>query len=183
MPARHLDGATAVHARARGARAPSHRPAGQPDRAAVCCSDVTVTESVRTDLVTAMKAGDRERVGTLRMLLSELQKSAKEGSDDELAVLRRERKRRAEAERAFREGGRVDLAESEAAEAHLIAAYLPAELDDAELRAIVARAVAQSGAQSAKELGRVMPIAMAEVAGRADGRRVSEQVRAVLADA
>ena len=142
-----------------------------------------VTESVRSDLVGAMKAGDRERVGTLRMLLSELQKAAKDGSTDELAVLRRERKRRAEAERAFREGGRPELAEAEAAEARLIAAYLPAELDDDELAAIVARAVAQSGAETVKDLGRVMPIAMAEVAGRADGRRVSEQVRAALANA
>jgi hypothetical protein len=144
---------------------------------------VEVTESVRNDLVTAMKAGDRERVGTLRMLLSELQKAAKEGSDDELAVLRRERKRRNEAERAFRDGGREDLAESEAAEALVITAYLPAELDDAELEQIVAGAVEQSGAQTVKDLGRVMPIAMAAVAGRADGRRVSERVRAALANA
>ena len=86
---------------------------------------MSITESVKGDLVTAMKAGDRDRVGTLRMLLSELQKAAKEGSDDELAVLRRERKRRAEAERAFRDGGREDLANAEAAEAEIIAA-LPA---------------------------------------------------------
>jgi uncharacterized protein YqeY len=130
-----------------------------------------------------MKAGDRVRVGTLRLVLSELQKAAKEGSDDELAVLRRERKRRVEAERAFRDGGREDLADAEAAEAQVIAEYLPAELDDAELAAIVAGAVAESGAQSVRDLGRVMPLAMAQVAGRADGRRVSEQVRAALADA
>jgi uncharacterized protein YqeY len=144
---------------------------------------VEITASVRNDLAAAMKAGDRERVGTLRMLLSELQKAAKEGSSDELAVLRRERKRRAEAERAFRDGGRDDLATSEAAEARVIDVYLPPDLDDAELRAIVHRAVAESGAQSPKDLGRVMPIAMAQVAGRADGRRVSEQVREALANA
>ena len=131
----------------------------------------------------AMKAGEKERVGTLRMLLSELQKAAKEGGDDELAVVRRERKRRAEAERAFRDGGREDLAEAEAAEAQIIGAYLPAELDDAQLQEMVSRAVAQSGAESAKDLGKVMAIVMAEVAGRADGRRVSEQVRAALATA
>jgi uncharacterized protein YqeY len=130
-----------------------------------------------------MKAGDRDRVSTLRMLLSELQKAAKEGSTDELAVLRRERKRRSEAERAFRGGGREDLAEAEAAEGRVIATYLPVELDDAELREIVARAVAESGAETIRDLGRVMPIAMTQVAGRADGRRVSEQVRAALADA
>jgi uncharacterized protein len=144
---------------------------------------MSVSESVKGDLVVAMKSGDRERVSALRLLLSELQKDAKEGSGDELAVLRRERKRRAEAERAFREGGRDELADAEAAEASIIAAYLPAELEDSELAAIVARAVAQTGALSAKDLGRVMPVAMAEVAGRADGRRVSEHVREALAGA
>ena len=144
---------------------------------------MSIVESVRGDLVTAMKAGERDRVGALRLLLSELQKAAKEGSDDELAVLRRERKRRTEAERAFRDGGREDLASAEAAEALIIAGYLPAELDDAALREIVARAVAQSGAASVKDLGRVMGLAMTEVGGRADGRRVSEQVHAALAEA
>jgi uncharacterized protein YqeY len=141
---------------------------------------MTILETVKSDLSTAMKAGEKERVGTLRMLLSELQKAVKEGSDDELAVLRRERKRRAEAERAFRDGGREDLADSEAREATLISAYLPAELDDEQLREIVTRAVSASGASTPKDLGKVMPVAMAEVAGRADGKRVSEQVREAL---
>ncbi len=144
---------------------------------------MSILDTVRADLVVAMKAGEKERVGTLRLLLSELQKAAKEGPDDELAVVRRERKRRAEAERAFRDGGREDLADAEAAEARIIGVYLPAELDDVQLQAMVTRAVAQSGAQSAKDLGKVMAIVMAEVAGRADGRRVSEQVRAALATA
>ena len=144
---------------------------------------MSIIETVKSDLVVAMKAGERERVGALRLLLSELQKAAKDGSDDELAVLRRERKRRAEAERAFRDGGRAELADGEAAEAQIIAAYLPAELDDEQLQGIVARAVAQTGATSAKDLGSVMGIVMAEVAGRADGKRVSDQVRAALASA
>jgi hypothetical protein len=144
---------------------------------------MNILDTVRADLVVAMKAGEKERVGTLRLLLSELQKAAKEGPDDELAVVRRERKRRAEAERAFRDAGREDLADAEAAEARIIGVYLPAELDDAQLQAMVTRAVAQSGAESAKDLGKVMAIVMAEVAGRADGRRVSEQVRAALATA
>jgi uncharacterized protein YqeY len=144
---------------------------------------MTILDTVRGDLVVAMKAGEKERVGTLRLLLSELQKAAKEGPDDELAVVRRERKRRAEAERAFRDGGREDLAAAEAAEALIIGVYLPAELDDAQLQEMVTRAVAQSGAESAKDLGKVMSIVMAEVAGRADGKRVSEQVRAALATA
>jgi uncharacterized protein len=142
---------------------------------------MSITETVKGDLVVAMKSGEKDRVATLRLVLSELQKAAKEGSDDELAVLRRERKRRAEAEQAFRDGGRGELADAEAAEGRIIAAYLPAELDDAQLAALVASAVAQTGAESAKDLGKVMSVVMAEVAGRADGKRVSEQVRAALA--
>jgi uncharacterized protein YqeY len=142
---------------------------------------MSITDSVKGDLVVAMKSGEKDRVSTLRLVLSELQKAAKEGSSDELGVLRRERKRRAEAEQAFRDGGRGELADAEAAEARIIAAYLPAELDDAQLQALVASAVAQTGAESAKDLGKVMNVVMAEVAGRADGKRVSEQVRAALA--
>jgi uncharacterized protein len=142
---------------------------------------MSIAERVKDDMVGAMKAGEKDRVGALRLLLSELQKAAKDGSDDELAVLRRERKRRIEAEQAFRDGGRVQLADSEAAEAQIISAYLPAELDDSQLAEIVANAVAQTGAQSPKDLGRVMSVVMDEVAGRADGKRVSEQVRAALA--
>ena len=144
---------------------------------------MSISDEVRGDLVVAMKAGEKDRVTTLRLVLSELQKAAKEGSADELAVLRRERKRRAEAELAFRDGGRGELADAEAAEGLIISAYLPAELDDAQLAEIVARAVAQTGAESAKDLGKVMSAVMAEVAGRADGKRVSEQVRAALAGA
>jgi uncharacterized protein YqeY len=120
-----------------------------------------------------MKAGEKERVGTLRLVLSELQKAAKEGSDDELAVLRRERKRRLDAASAFREGGRPELADGEEAEARVIEDYLPAELSDEELRAIVAAAVAETGAASPKDMGLVMKAAMPKVAGRADGKRVS----------
>jgi uncharacterized protein YqeY len=140
-----------------------------------------ITDEVKGDLVVAMKAGEKDRVATLRLVLSELQKDAKEGSGDELAVLRRERKRRAEAEQAFRDGGRGELADAEAAEGLIISAYLPAELDDAQLGEMVSRAIAQTGAESAKDLGKVMSAVMAEVDGRADGKRVSERVRAALA--
>jgi uncharacterized protein YqeY len=142
---------------------------------------MTLADAVKGDLTTAMKAGERERVGALRLVLSELQKAAKEGDADEQAVLRRERKRRLDAARAFEDGGRPEMAAAERSEAELIALYLPAELDDAELAAIVRSAVDEAGAQSPSDLGRVMPIAMAAVAGRADGRRVSEQVRQALA--
>src|SRR4051812_19226259 len=134
---------------------------------------MTVADQVKSDLTVAMKASEKERVTTLRLVLSELQKAAKEGSDDELAVLRRERKRRGEAATAFRGGGREDLASAEEAEAAIIESYLPAELADDELRAIVAAAVEQSGATSARDIGSVMKAAMAQVQGRADGKRVS----------
>jgi uncharacterized protein len=141
---------------------------------------VTVTEQVRADMTSAMKAGEKVRVGALRLVLSELQKAAKEGADDELAVLRRERKRRLEAAGQFRDGGRPDLADQEEAEARIIEQYMPAELDDAELDAIVAAAIAQTGASDPKHMGQVMKAVMAKAGGRADGRRASARVREAL---
>jgi uncharacterized protein YqeY len=141
---------------------------------------MTLADRVKQDLATAMKAGERERVGALRLVLSELQKAAKEGDGDELAVLRRERKRRHESASAFREAGRDELAAAEESEARVIEAYLPAELSDEELRAIVAAAVAESGAQGPRDMGRVMKAAMPKVAGRADGRRVSALAQEAL---
>lgn len=134
---------------------------------------MVIADTVKRDLTVAMKAGEKDRVGALRLVLSELQKAAKDGGDDELAVLRRERKRRHESARAFREAGRDELASAEEAEAALIEAYLPAELSDDELRAVVAAAVVETGASSPRDMGRVMSAAMARVGGRADGRRVS----------
>ncbi|MEA2340017.1 MAG: uncharacterized protein QOG11_94 [Solirubrobacteraceae bacterium] len=134
---------------------------------------MTLADTVKSDLTTAMKAGERDRVGALRLILSELQKAAKDGSSDELAVLRRERKRRVESASAFRAGGRDELADQEESEARIIEAYLPAELSDEELQAIVAAAIAESGATSPKDMGSVMKAAMPKVGGRADGKRVS----------
>ncbi|MHB1836920.1 MAG: GatB/YqeY domain-containing protein [Solirubrobacteraceae bacterium] len=141
---------------------------------------MTVTEQVRTDITTAMKAGDRTRVGALRLVLSELQKAAKEGSDDELAVLRRERKRRLDAATQFRDGGRPELAEQEESEAELIAGYLPAELDDTELDRLITTAIAQTGASGPRDMGNVMKAVMAASGGRADGKRTSARVREAL---
>lgn len=141
---------------------------------------MAIVEQLQVDLKDAMRAGEKSRVGALRMILSELQKDSKDGSGDELAVLRRERKRRAEAARAFRDGDREDLAAAEDAEAELIATYLPAELSDEELRAIVTQALADSGASSPKDMGMAMKSAMAVVGGRADGKRVSGLVKAAL---
>jgi len=141
---------------------------------------VTVADQLKIDLTAAMKAGEKDRVGALRMILSELQKDAKEGAGDEVAVLRRERKRRLDAAAQFRDGGRAELAAQEEGEAELIAAYLPKELSDDELDAIVAAAVAETGASSPKDMGQVMKAAMATVAGRADGKRVSARVQGAL---
>ncbi len=141
---------------------------------------MSVLDQIRADTVAAMKAGDRQRAGALRLISSELQKAAKEPPDgglDETTVLRRERKRRTEAATAYRDAGRADLAAGEEAEAEILAGYLPAEISDEELAALVGDALAESGATSVREMGKVMPLAMARVQGRADGRRVSAMVR------
>lgn len=138
-------------------------------------------EEVKSDVTAALKAGDKERVGALRLVVSELQKAAKERSGaDEVQVLQRERKRRLESAKAYREGGREDLASVEEREAQLIDAYLPEQLSDGELHAIVGDAVAELGASSPKEMGKVVAIVMPKVEGRADGRRVSDAVRELL---
>jgi uncharacterized protein YqeY len=142
---------------------------------------VTLVDKVKEDLAAAMRAGERDRVGRLRLVLSELQKAAKDGNDDEVGVLRRERKRRLDAAQQFRDAGREDLVAGEEAEAELIAAYLPAELPDEELNAIVAEAVAQAGATTPQDMGNVMKLVMPKVGGRADGRRVSAAVKEILA--
>ena len=142
---------------------------------------MALLEEVKSDVTAALKAGDRERAGALRLVVSELQKAAKDGGGgDELQVLRRERKRRVEAAKAYREGGREDLATVEEREAQLIDAYLPEQLSDEELHAIAGDAVAELGASSPKEMGKVMAIVMPKVEGRADGRRVSDAVRELL---
>src|SRR3954452_11471459 len=101
---------------------------------------MAIADTVKDDLAAAMKAGEKDRVGALRLDLSELQKAEKAGDSDELAVLRRERKRRLEAAKAFSDAGRAELAQGEEAEAELISGYLPAELSDDELSSIVAGA-------------------------------------------
>ena len=141
---------------------------------------MTIADRVKADLTAAMKAGEKDRVGALRLVLSELQKDAKEGAGDELAVLRRERKRRLEAATAFRDNGRDELADGEEREAAVIQDYLPAELGDEELRAIVTQAVTETGASSPKDMGGVMKLAMERAGGRADGRRVSGLVKEAL---
>jgi uncharacterized protein YqeY len=143
-------------------------------------SAMSVLEQVQSDVRDAMKAGERERVHALRLIANELQKAAKENGAEEIEVLQRERKRRLEAAEAYRDGGRTDAAEAEEREAEIIASYLPAQLSDDELDALVGDAVAESGASSPNEMGKVMGLVMPKVKGRADGKRVSAAVRGKL---
>jgi uncharacterized protein YqeY len=139
-----------------------------------------ILDQVTADAQDALRAGDKHRVQALRLLASELQKDAKEGAGEEVAVLRRERRRRLEAAEAFAEAGREDLAGGERSEAGLIGAYLPAELSREELETIVGQAVRDSGAESVRDMGKAMKQAMAAVDGRAEGKVVSEMVRSSL---
>jgi uncharacterized protein YqeY len=141
---------------------------------------MSLLEQLQHDVKDAMKAGEKQRVHALRLVVNELQKAAKENGADELEVLQRERKRRIEAAEAYRDGGRTDLAEAEELEAELIAAYMPEQVSDEELSAIVGDAVAESGASSPKEMGKVMALVMPQVKGRADGKRVSAAVKEKL---
>lgn len=141
---------------------------------------MAIAEQIKSDVTTALKAGDRDRVGALRLVLSELQKAAKDGDADEQAVLRRERKRRRESEAAYRDAGRPELADGEAYEAGVIEAYLPAELPEADLDALVARAIEETGASGPRDMGTVIKQVMAAAAGRADGKRVSTKVKEAL---
>jgi len=141
---------------------------------------MSILDEVQEDVKTAMKAGERERVGQLRMLVNALQVEQKEGKGDEVAALQRERKRRLDAAEALREGDRTEQANAEEAEARLIEGYLPEQLSDEELSGLVAGAVEESGASEPKDMGNVMKVLMPKVDGRADGKRVSQAVREKL---
>ena len=137
----------------------------------------TILERVQADTRTAMKAGERVRVQTLRMITSSLQQDAKLGDGDPVAVLQRERKKRIEAAEAYGGAGRGDQAAAERAEAELIDCYLPEQVSDEELDSIVAAAVAKTGASSPQDMGKVISMVMGQAEGRADGKRVSSAVR------
>ena len=143
-------------------------------------------DRIDKDVKTAMKSGDAVRRDALRLVLSSLrdaEKSARRPLTDEevQAVLRRELKRRREAAKAFHDAGHADRAAAEESEAALIEGYLPAQLPDEDLDTIVESAVAKVGAKGPGDMGQVMREAMALAAGRADGKRVQERVRARLA--
>jgi uncharacterized protein len=139
-----------------------------------------ILQQVQDDVKAAMKAGEKDKVGQLRMIVNALQLEKKEGVDDEVAALQRERKRRLDAAEALREGGREDAAKAEEDEAGLIEGYLPEQLSDSELEELVAAAVTESGASEPKDMGNVMKALMPKVAGRADGKRVSGAVKQKL---
>jgi uncharacterized protein len=144
---------------------------------------MSLLERVRAETSQALKSGDKERVNVLRGLSSELVKAAKEGPDtevDEISVIRREVKRRREAAQAYRAGGRVDLADAEQREAEMLEGYLPAQLPDDDLHALVDDEIAKLGASSPSDMGKVMSEVMPKVKNQADGRRVSAVVREKL---
>jgi uncharacterized protein len=147
-------------------------------------------EKIRADLTAAMKARDDVRTRTLRLALTEISKaevsgsSARELDDAEVErVLAREAKRRREAAEAFDGAGRADQAAAELAESDVLSEYLPAQLDDAELAALVAATIAETGAAGPAGLGQVMKAVTPKVAGRAEGARVAAEVRRQLATA
>jgi hypothetical protein len=138
---------------------------------------MSVLEQVQADVRAAMKAGERERVGALRLIVDSLQQDAKLGKGDEIAVLQRERKKRLEAAEAYHEAGRNEQAEAERFEADLVEGYLPQQLSDEELAELVDAAVTETGAGEQRQMGQVMSALMPRVGGRADGKRVSAAVR------
>jgi len=141
---------------------------------------------IEEELKTAMRARDQERTDALRLTLASLRSAEKEvqrplKEDEELHVLQRERKRRAEAAEAFRGGGREEQAAKEERELEIIQEFMPAPVDEDELERIIDDAIAETGATSLRDLGRVMADVMPQVAGRADGSVVSQLVREKLA--
>lgn len=144
-----------------------------------------IEERLRDDAAAALKAGDKERRAALSTIVAALKKEridsgALPTEADEYTVLERERKRRAEAREVYVQAGRDDLAAKERYEEELLASYLPAELSADELEALVAEAIAATGAAGPKEMGKVMGWLKPKVAGRADGKRLSALVREKL---
>jgi len=141
---------------------------------------------IEEELKTAMRARERERTDALRLTLASLRSAEKEvqrplKEDEELHVLQRERKRRIEAAEAFRGGGREEQAAKEERELEIIQEFMPEPVDEEELERIIDDAIAETGATSLRDLGRVMADVMPQVAGRADGSVVSQLVREKLA--
>jgi uncharacterized protein len=147
---------------------------------------VSLIAEIKEQLADAMREKDTARRDTLRLILASLQGAEKElqrelHEDEELQVLQRERKRRLEAAEAFRAGGRDDQADNEEAELEVLEEFMPEPLSEDELEEIVDDVIAEVGATSMRDIGRVMADVMPQVAGRADGSAVSQLVREKLA--
>jgi uncharacterized protein YqeY len=147
---------------------------------------VSLIERIQEELKDAMRERDNQRRDALRLILSSLQSAEKElqrplTEQEELQVLQRERKRRVEAEEAFRTAGREEQAEAEDFELEVLEEFMPEPLGEEELEEIIDDAIAENGATSLRDLGRVMADVMPQVAGRADGAEVSQLVREKLA--
>ena len=139
-------------------------------------------EQLQARVKEAMKAGRKEEVGSLRLLISEIQKAAKDArheldADAELQVLKRERKRRVEAAEAFAGGGREELAAHEKREVVLIDEFLPRQLDEAALVALIDDTIAELRATSPREMGKVMSAVMAKAGAQVDGKLASRLVK------
>jgi len=141
---------------------------------------MAIVDQLQDDVKTAMKARETEKVQALRLIVAELQRASKDGNDDELAILRTARKKRVEAAKAFRDGGRDDAAAQEESEAALIDTYLPAQMDDKALDAVVASTIEEIGATGMSDMGKLMGAVMGKVKGEADGGRVQASVKAHL---
>ena len=147
---------------------------------------MTLIAELEQEVQEAMRAGDAARRDALRLILASLRSAEKDllrplSEDEELQVLQRERKKRIEAAEAFRAGGREDQAAKEEAELAVLEEFMPEPLSEEELERIVDDAIAENGATSLREMGRVMADVMPQVAGRADGSAVSQLVREKLA--
>ena len=147
---------------------------------------MSLIERIDAEVKEAMRARDNERRDTLRLILASLKGAQKEllrplSEEEELQVLQRERKKRVEAAEAFRGGGRREQAESEERELAVLEEFMPEPLSEEELEEIVDDVIAEVGATSIRDLGRVMADVMPQVSGRADGSMVSQLVREKLA--
>ncbi len=146
---------------------------------------MSIRQRLEDDLKTAMRAGDQVSRDAIRFILSavknaEIDARGTSAPADAVATLRKVGKQLADAADQFRQAGRIDLAEKEEAQLQVLQRYLPAELPDADLAALASEAVREAGATGLKEMGKVMPVLIKKVDGRADNRRISAAARAAL---
>jgi hypothetical protein len=147
---------------------------------------MTLNEQINNDLKAAMKAGEKTKLETLRLLRAHMIELSKRGEgkeitpDEELSVLMAAMKKRKEAIEIYEKAGRTELAQQERAELAVISSYLPKQMSAEEAGEIILRMIAQTGASGAKDFGKVMPLAMKELKGKFDGKLVQEIVKAKL---